>query len=67
MKKKFGENLRRIRKELGLTQMDLAKALNIGLSTVNNWEWGYSTPHFETLVKLKQILKCTYEELIDGE
>lgn len=46
---KLGEKLQYLRKEKGLTQQDLAKELNIGWSTVANYEKNHRTPDLDTL------------------
>ena len=40
----FGVLIKRVRKELGLSQEQLARELNISFSTVNRWENGKSNP-----------------------
>ncbi len=45
----IGEKIQYLRKEKGLTQQELAKALNIGWSTVANYEKDYRKPDLDTL------------------
>ena len=40
----FGLLVKHVRKELGLSQEQLARKLNISYSTVNRWENGKSQP-----------------------
>lgn len=40
----FGSIVKRVRKELGLSQEQLARELSISFSTVNRWENGKSKP-----------------------
>lgn len=40
----FGEKLRKIRVEKGLKQSELAKAANLGLNTISNYESGKTYP-----------------------
>lgn len=40
----FGIVIKNVRKELGLSQEQLARELNISFSTVNRWENGKSQP-----------------------
>lgn len=40
----FGVLIKCVRKELGLSQEQLARELNISFSTVNRWENGKSNP-----------------------
>lgn len=49
---KIGEKIQYLRKEKGLTQQQLAKALNIGWSTIANYEKDYRTPDLDTLKEI---------------
>ena len=40
----FGSIVKQVRKNLGLSQEQLARELNISFSTVNRWENGKSKP-----------------------
>mgnify|MGYP000299738475 FL=1 len=40
----FGSIVKRVRKELGLSQEQLARELSISFSSVNRWENGKSKP-----------------------
>ena len=40
-----GEDIRREREELGLTQGELADLLGVALDTVSRWEIGQRIPH----------------------
>jgi transcriptional regulator with XRE-family HTH domain len=57
-------NLRQIRESRNMSQIELAKKLAVGQSTVSMWETGDSKPTFENLLKLCQILSCSLDELI---
>ena len=52
----FGQRLRERRKELGLSQADLARALNVSLSAVSNYENGQNAVREDILLRLFQIL-----------
>ena len=45
----FSENLKKLRKQFHLSQQELADRLNIGRSTLANYEQGKREPNFETL------------------
>lgn len=51
------------RKEMGLTQEQLAVLLNCKKGTVSNWENGYSIPRLPDAFRLSQILKKNIEYL----
>lgn len=61
----FGKNLKRIRVESNLTQMEIAKKLNVSLKTVSHWESNYTEPNLQMLKKIKEILNITYDELFE--
>ena len=46
---KIGEKISYLRKENGLTQQELAQKLNMGCSTIANYEKNYRTPDLDTL------------------
>ena len=52
----FGQRLRERRKELGISQADLARALNVSLSAVSNYENGQNAVREDVLLRLFQVL-----------
>ncbi len=67
MKVKIAENIKLFRKQLGLTQEQLANKLCGKKSLVSNYENGYSTPDIFTLCKLAEIFDVTLDELVEWE
>ena len=67
MKTKIAENIKFYRKQLGLTQGQLAEKLNGKKSLVSNYENGYSTPDIYTLCRLATIFDVTLDELVEYE
>ena len=67
MKTKIAKNIKFYRKELGLTQGQLAEKLNGKKSLISNYENGYSTPDIFTLCKLAEIFDITLDELVEYE
>ena len=51
----FPERLKALRKEKGMTQIELATALGVSGGTVAMWETGRRRPSFEMFEKLTQI------------
>ena len=51
----FPERLKDLRKENGMTQIELATALGVSSGTVAMWETGKRKPSFEMLEKLTQV------------
>lgn len=56
--------LRKYREEAGLTQEQLARALNVSASAVTQWESGVRKPDIIKLKKLAVILGCTTDQLL---
>lgn len=53
-----------LRKEHGMTQMELAKRLGISRSAVNAWELGISNPHVKHVVEMTAIFHVTADFLL---
>ena len=60
----FGENLRILRKEKGLSQEELASRLHVVRQTISKWEKGVSVPDAELLVRLSEILETPVSVLL---
>ena len=52
---RFGEKLRALRKEKGLTQAELAKLAGVGLKTITNYEKGSTYPQNREVYGLSLI------------
>lgn len=65
MKIKIADNIKFYRKQLGLTQGQLAEKLNGKKSLISNYENGYSTPDIYTLCALADIFDVTLDELVE--
>ena len=64
---KTGALIRQRRKELNMTQLELAKKLHVTDRAVSKWERGLSAPDIALLETLAQILGLSVTELIRGE
>ncbi len=64
---KLGENIKRRRKELGLTQQQLADELDISLNFMGKIEVAFSKPSLDTLIKISEKLNTTVSELCKFE
>lgn len=60
---KLCDRIAEFRKNLGITQADLAKKLNISRSAVNSWELGVSIPQLKHVVQMADIFNTTIDEL----
>ena len=65
--KKIGKFLKRLRKEKGLTQEQLAERFYVSSKTVSRWETGSNMPDVGTLIDLADFYDVDIRELIDGE
>lgn len=63
----LGENIRRIRKEKGLSQSDLAKKLGVPYQQIGQYENAKRNPKLETIAKLARALEVPIVELIGKE
>ncbi len=64
---KIGENLKKFRKESGLSQQQVAKLLKIDQSNVSRWERDLSRPDYENLVMLAKIYEVSVNDILDIE
>ena len=63
----FGENLKTLRKNKGITQEELAARLNVVRQTISKWEKGQSVPDAEMLVKLAEIFEVPVSQLLGSK
>ena len=64
---KIGRFLKQLRKEKGITQEQLAEALNVSNRTVSRWETGNNMPDISILVDIADYYDISIPEIIDGE
>jgi transcriptional regulator with XRE-family HTH domain len=60
----FGERIRELREEKGLSQEELGKILKVAKSTISQYELGKRNPDPETLDNLANILDCSVDYLL---
>lgn len=60
----FSERLKDLRKQAGLTQVDVAEKLGISQPAYASWERGVKKPTQENLVKIAQILNVSVDYLV---
>ncbi|MBR4036208.1 MAG: helix-turn-helix domain-containing protein [Oscillospiraceae bacterium] len=58
------KNLAALRKQKGLTQMQLAKLIGVSTSTVAMWETGQRKPDYHTIAKLRDFFAVGFEQLL---
>ncbi len=62
----LGTNLALCRRYLGLSQAELADALNVSRQAISKWELDASVPSGENLVRLRELFGVSVDHLIDG-
>lgn len=60
----FAKRLRYLRKINDVTQQELANYLNVGKTTISNYETGYSTPDAETLNMIADFFNTSVDYLL---
>ncbi|WP_195487321.1 helix-turn-helix domain-containing protein [Streptococcus parasanguinis] len=60
----FSERLKKLRKDTGLTQVDVASKLGISQQAYASWERGIKKPTQENLVRLAQILNVSVDYIV---
>lgn len=60
----FSERLKDLRKQAGLTQVEVAEKLGISQPAYASWERGAKKPTQENLVKIAQILNVSVDYLV---
>lgn len=63
----LGEQIKKHRILLNMTQEDLCQKLNTTRQTVSKWEKNMIEPDINTLLKLSNIFDISLNELITGE
>lgn len=63
----FNENLKKIRKEKGYTQEELAAKVGVVRQTVSKWEKGLSVPDADILCKIAEALNTDINMLLGDE
>ena len=61
-----GQRIKQLRKERGLSQMQLAQKIYYGQKAVSMWERDKNEPSFNAVKALCSFFKITFEELTKG-
>lgn len=65
--RKIGLFLKELRKEKGITQVQLAEQFNVSNRTVSRWENGNNMPDLSILVELADFYDVDIREIFDGK
>jgi len=63
----FGRRLARLRKERGITQVELAESAGISQPNISGYERDLVRPTVEMVIVIAKILKVSVDELLLGE
>ena len=55
--------LRTLRKEKGLTQVQLAQMVHVDQTAISQWERGIAQTRLRNCLQLAQILECSIEDI----
>lgn len=61
----FGRNLKRHRKERGITQTELAEKIGVTKGCISNWERGYRDPGVSEIYAASEALGIDPKKLIE--
>ena len=64
MQLKLSDNIKRHRKEMGLTQEGLSEAFGVTIGAVSKWENGNNVPDILTLMELANFFNVSVDELL---
>ena len=64
---KIGELIHRLRRERGLTQLQMAERLGVSDKAVSKWERGLGCPELSLLPELAEALEVDMGKLLSGE
>lgn len=66
-KQTFGSMIAALRKEQGMTQLELAEKMGVTDKAVSKWERDLSFPDVSSIPKLAEILHVSVDELMQGK
>ena len=61
---KFGDNLKKIRKNKKMSQEELAEKVNVSRQSVSKWETGDAYPEMNNILELCKIFNCKLNDLV---
>ena len=67
MRKALNENIRELRMQCGMSQVEFARRMNVTKQCVSNWENDNVLPSIEMLVKMADFFRVTTDQLLGRE
>ena len=65
--KRIGGFLKKLRKEKGMTQEQLAEQFNVSSRTISRWENGNNMPDLDILIEISDYYEVDLREILNGE
>ena len=59
----IGKNIKRLRREMGLTQAELARLVGVTAQAVSKWETKANSPDIGLIPKIARVLGVSIDEL----
>ena len=66
-KNKFKDNLKELRLERKIGQVELAKAIGVSKGVISLWENGLREPNMYSLIILSKYFKISIDELVGND
>lgn len=63
----IGDRIKELRVQKGLTQLDLAKTLELSNVAISKWETGVSKPDIQYLIPLSRVLGTSVDDLLSDQ
>ena len=63
----FGQQIKKVRNDHGLTQEEMANKLNVSRQTISSWENNRNLPDLELVVQIAEKFNLSVDELLTGE
>ena len=67
MKLSLSANISKLRKELSMTQEQLAEALGVTFASVSKWERGVATPELNLIAKMADLFGVSLDAMVGFE
>ena len=67
MEKTLGTMIAELRKQRGMTQLELAEQMGVTDKAVSKWERGLSCPDIHSIPKLAEVLGISVEDLMQSK
>lgn len=64
---RFGKTLKHLREKAGITQSQLAEKLDVGVTTISNYETGRNEPNIKKLIIISKTFNISLDYLLSNE